>query len=281
MLEWTAEIAVVQGTQVLKFSGLSRTRIAINNLASLNLFESTVAALKATVIFTTGNDSLQIQTGEGNLITNNLNLLKILTENFLNVLLRTLPQEDPNSVNIKLPPVPDFDELSKVSREIHLALTQPILNDEINGETKIVSVENGSIWFNVLVGVSALPVVAALAWSAAVVYKKIQEGHLMAHYVKNLKIKNDALEEMQKAQKAEIDLVIKAEAEFIDSSYFKNAAPENIERLKKSITTFAELIGKGAEIHPAIASPENVSNLFPDLKNLIGLESKIKKIANE
>jgi len=40
----------------------------------------------------------------------------------------------------------------------------------------------------------------------------------------------------------------------------------------------AELINKGAEIHPAWVAPENVANLFPDPTKLVGLESKIKKL---
>lgn len=74
--------------------------------------------------------------------------------------------------------------------------------------------------------------------------------------------------------------MIQAEAEHIESEHFKNKAPENIERIKNSITTFADLIGRGAEIHPALVAPENVTNLFPDPTKLISVESKIKRLAN-
>lgn len=70
------------------------------------------------------------------------------------------------------------------------------------------------------------------------------------------------------------------EAVHISSEHFHENTPENIERIKNSITTFADLIGKGAEIHPALVAPENVSNLFPDPTKLIGVESKIKRLAN-
>ncbi len=114
-----------------------------------------------------------------NNFTNNLTVLKTLSENFLKTLNKTLPAEDINSVNIKLPPVNDFEELSDVSKKIHIALSQVLYNDEIKGQTKIVSVENGSIWFNVFVGSTALTLVASLAWSTAVIYKKMQEGKLL------------------------------------------------------------------------------------------------------
>lgn len=74
-----------------------------------------------------------------------------------------------------------------------LPFSQAIFNDEIRGESKIVSVENGSIWFNVLVGPAAVGVIASLAWSGAVIYRKILEGRLLEQQVHGLKVKNDSL----------------------------------------------------------------------------------------
>jgi len=266
--------------ETMNFSGLINIRAVINDIKSLNLFDGIVASLSKSVIYTTANDQMTVQLLEGHDIVTNLTLLKTLSTNFLNVLMTTVPEEDINSINIKLPPVNDFDELSKVSREIHLGLTQVIFNDDVNGQTKIISVENGSIWLNVFVGASAVSVIASLVWASAVIYKKILEGKLLAEQVRGLKVKNDSLEDILKAQKVETDLMIQAEAEHISSEHFRENIPENIERIKNSITTFAELIGKGAEIHPALVAPENVSNLFPDLTKLIGVESKIKRLAN-
>jgi hypothetical protein len=95
-----------------------------------------------------------------------------------------------------------------------------------------------------------------------------------------LKVKNESLQDIIKLQKAETNSVIVAEAEFIASENFKENSQENIERIKNSILTLAELINKGAEVQPALVAPEEVSNLFPDTKNLIGLESRIKKLAS-
>jgi hypothetical protein len=277
-LEWKAENG--SNGQTMNLSGLNNIRNVTSDIKRLNLFDEIVASLNKSVIYTTASDQMTIQLQEGRDIVANLTLLKTLSTNFLNVLLTTVPEEDVDSINIKLPPVNDFDELSKVSREIHIGLSQVIFNDDINGQTKIISVENGSIWLNVFVGASAVTVIASLVWASAVIYKKIQEGKLLEQQVRGLKVKNDSLEDILKAQKAETDVMIQAEANHISSEHFRENTPENIERIKNSITTFAELIGKGAEIHPALVAPENVSNLFPDPTKLIGVESKIKRIAN-
>jgi hypothetical protein len=275
-LEWNKKL--IANGQFYEFIGLSNIREVINDIISIGLFEDVTSSLKKSVIFTSADDSMRIGHSETSQIEANLILLKTLSENFSTVLLKTVPEEDLDSINIKLPEVNDFDELSKVSREIHLGLTQVIFNDEIKGQTKIVSVENGSIWLNVLVGSTAVRVIASLVWSSAVIYKKIQEGKLLEQQVRGLKVKNDSLEDILKAQKAETELMISAEAQHIDSEHFKKKAPENIGRIKNSITTFADLIGRGAEIHPALVAPESVSNLFPDPTKLVNLESKIKKL---
>jgi len=178
-LNWKSEDFTQANKAMLKLSGLVQLRQTINEFYNLNLFDNYVNSLKSSVIFTTGNDEMAVQHGEGLAVTNNLTVLKTLSENFLKTLNKTLPAEDINSVNIKLPPVNDFEELSDVSKKIHIALSQVLYNDEIKGQTKIVSVENGSIWFNVFVGSTALTLVASLAWSTAVIYKKMQEGKLL------------------------------------------------------------------------------------------------------
>ncbi len=261
--------------------GLTNLRELLNILDSLNLFNSVINKLKTSVLFTSANDRMSVQAVEAQNIVNDLNILKELVTNLLDVLMKTVPEESIDSINIKLPEVNDFDELSNVSRDIHLGLSQVLLNEEIKGETKIISVDNGSIWLNVLVGSPvAVTVVASLAWSAAVIYKKIQEGKLLEQQVRGLKIKNDSLEDILKAQKAETNLMVQAEADHINSKHFKRNEPENIERIKNSISTFADLIGRGAEIQPALIAPENVANLFPDPTKFLNIESKIKKLAN-
>jgi hypothetical protein len=278
-LKW--KLDTITNSSLLQLSNLNEIRIIINEIEQMQLFGNLTELLKNSVIFTTSDDIMRVQAIEGQQIQVQLTNLKLLIENFLEVLKKTVPEENINSINIKLPQVNDFDELSKVSRDIHLGLTQILYNEDINGETKIVSVENGSIWLNVFVGSAiAVGIIGSLVWSSAVIYKKVLESKLLEEQIRGLKVKNDSIEDILKAQKIETSLMIQAEAEFINSEHFKVSVPENIEKIKNSITTFAELIGKGAEIHPALVAPESVSNLFPDPTKIIGLESKIKRLGN-
>jgi hypothetical protein len=130
-------------------------------------------------------------------------------------------------------------------------------------------------------GTAAVALVGGMAWAAAVVFKKYQEGKMFEQMARGMKIKNDSLEELLRGLRESIDLLLQNEARSLyDKEFGDTTDPEQIARLKLGIKTFMGLIEKGAEIHPALKVPENVKNLFPDFSKLSLIESKIKQIAN-
>jgi len=160
-----------------RIEGLNNLRLIYPKLEALTLF-SFSDHFKTSVIKNQA-DLIDLQIGLADSLTTELESISNRIMLILEILSMIIPEEEENSINIKLSKVNDFDELSKISKDIHLALTQVILNDEIKGNTRITSVTNGSIWLNVLIGVNAMPVVAALTWASAVIYKKIQEGKIV------------------------------------------------------------------------------------------------------
>ncbi|MBU1064675.1 hypothetical protein KJ762_02505 [bacterium] len=262
------------------FLNLINFRNGINSLETTSLLKNEINQIKTSGIFSTAKDELTLNVTEGRSIKLPMDsLLKIV--NALNESLSQITGATrENSISIKLPNVNDFEDLAKTSNTFHTILSQTIINDEIKGQIKIDSVENGSIWLDIYLGsATALSLVGGLAWSGAVVYKKIQEGRIIEEHVKSLKIKNESLKEIKDAQKKAIDLMIEAEANQLYSENFKtDDNHEQIERLKHSIKLLAEQIDKGAEVHPALNTPEKVANLFPNMKHLELVESKIKKL---
>ena len=210
-----------------------------------------------------------------------MNQINLATKVILKSLINISVQHKPNSITIKLPSdVNDFGSLAKVSEDLQLILNQTIVNSHIKGETTIQSVENGSIWIEVCLATpAALTLVAGLTWSAMVIYKKMQEGKMFHQHVESLKIKNESLQEIQKAQKELLDLLTLAEATNLKDSYFGPDDHEQIGRISLSIKMLSGLIDRGAEIHPALNTPENVANLFPDKNNLGLVQSKIKQLS--
>jgi hypothetical protein len=281
ILELKFKYEEVKGSNsmISKFSNLHQYRNGINILESSNLFKKELSSLRETPIFTTAQDSIALNYTEGRTLKLQLDELFRICSTVAQSIEQIGVKSEIDSISIKLPEVKDFEDLSKFSADFHKILNQSIVNDQINGQVRIDSVENGSIWLDVYLGsAAAVSLIGGLAWASAVVFKKIQEGRLIQKHVGSLGIKNDSIKEIQLKQKEALDLMIDAEANNLYNENFKGDNNEQIERLKLSIKMFSDLIDKGAEIHPALNQPESVKNLYPKMNNLQSLESKIKKI---
>lgn len=282
LIEIHAEAIKTNSGGKVSISNLINLRKGIELLDNFKLFVEIIDTLKSSVIFKNNDDNVVVTPSDSIHISGEIEVLFILTKNLYRTIIEIMPIEDINSVNIRFPDLDDFDDLSKYSKQFHYALTQVLLLPDIGATTEIKTVSPGSIWVNVLIGSSlGLGVVASLTWAAYVIMKKRQEVKMFEEHYRTLEIKNNGLKDVQEAQKKLIDLAIEAEARYISSEHFKTNEPENIERIKNSVSTLAELLQKGAEIHPSLVAPEQVTNLFPNPTKLIGLESRIKKIENE
>ena len=93
-------------------------------------------------------------------------------------------------------------------------------------------------------------------------------------------MKNDSLETLVNAQKAQIKNIINAEAEEISNKFYKLNDPEVIERLKLSLNTINDLIDRGTQILPYSDKSEAIKS-FPDYSNLNLIESTMKKLQSE
>jgi|HubBroStandDraft_2_1064218.scaffolds.fasta_scaffold291954_1 hypothetical protein len=200
---------------------------------------------------------------------------------FLNALGVQSPTEA--DIYVRFETVGDLPAFNAQFATLQLLLEQTILDPKIRGKMEIRSIDKGSIWLHLYVGsIQAVGFVGSLAWSAAVVYKKFQEGRLVEQHVEALKIKNEALKQIQEAQERLLKDVVEAEAKHLEKEIFGGEEnPDRLERIKHAIRLMQELIEKGAEVHPALMAPENVKNLYPDFKKLGSVESKIKQIAEK
>lgn len=279
LLNWT--ITPPNGKGYVGITGYRNVITAVYDFDAIGLFKDTIDNLNNTSLMEGTLNTKTFHPNEAQQIDIILQKLKESAINLYQVLLETIPQEDPYSINIKFPPIRDFQDLSTYSRNFHIALTQLIYEDGIDGTTEICSVENGSIWVNVFVKTpTAIAFIASLTWASAVIYKKLKEVDVMEQHIRTLTIKNDTLEDLQKGNKALINQLVELEANHLQEEYFPGKDNEKLERIKNSINLFSDLLFKGAEVHPAIDAPEEVSNLFPDATNLIGIESKVKRITD-
>jgi hypothetical protein len=261
---------------------LLELRSRIEHLNGIPGFDGELNSLSQSIIFRTTNNQIGIPAEEWQNILNVLNPFVTKLRGLKQYLGAFLARQDTNSVFVKAPPLTQFSDVIIFEGQLKTALSQIIYHPKVQARLELKSWESGSpLWLELALGTqAAVNIVGAAAWAGAVVYKKIQEGRLHQEYVRGLKLRNDSLEAILEAEKRMLNDIINAEAENIAlSNYDGDNSQETIERVKLTIKEFAEMIEKGAEIHPALQAPEEVKNLFPNFKNLLATESKIKQLA--
>mgnify|MGYP005996987855 CR=1 FL=1 len=262
-----------------KLLELKNLRKNLKNLHSIPLFEDAFSRIEKTGFFDSPNDVISFNVTNYSTITSAVGEMNIFIKYFINHFESNNRLNDENSLNIKLPQLDTFSDLSKVSNEFKRAIEIPLLDSKIDSELKIITAEKGSIWLYVSLGAPlAVSLIASITWSAAVLRRKKAEADIFEAHTRTLDLKNDMMETFVNAQKVLVQKVLQDEAESIATKDYSEVTPETIERLKLSISTVSELIDKGAKILPT-SNSEDVKKLFPDFEKLSLIQSAIKKIS--
>lgn len=264
------------------FRGLNAFHESLDLLERTGLFQQQVKYLRSSVLSHLREDGIKL---EGN-YSKEVNEVIEYIEDLLNQmdesvesLEKSMFDERTNSIIVKLYGIQNFSDLANTCNAIQNILGQTILHDDIKGTVEISNVTNGSIVFGVFLGTSAaVSLVAGMTWAGAVIYKKMQEAKIMSIQADNLNIRNESFKKVQEAQELILNHIVAAEATLLVNEHYKEQLPEQIERMKNSVKLMADIIDKGAEIHPSLTAPENVANLFPDPKKYLTITSKLKEL---
>lgn len=282
LIKELVSVTINSGAQK-EFRSLIKFNKAIKDLKKIEIFNDKISSLNSLIIGSV-DDNIIMNFKDGRVFENSVVELSkdidLLSRSLSEIIIND-DQREEFSIYIKLPNTTNLSDISKDINTFNKILSNTILNESINGQIMLESIEPGSIWLKIYVGSSlAVSVIGSLAWSSAVVYKKYEEARIIEEIANRKKLENDHKKNVIEASKLITDLVVEAEAENIYKTYYKNGEtePEQIERLKASIKMLSEEINKGAEISPSLMAPEEVSNLFPNMKSLPTIESKIKKI---
>ena len=213
-------------------------------------------------------------------IKTEINNVQLLISSSLNALKTVSPEDQPDSISIRFPNyVKSFSDVANVSEQFETLLSQIIYHQDISNSTiEITSVENGSMWFTALVGRVAMRIIGDVAWAACVIRKKKAEGDMAIEHVRQFKGVSDAVEILKTGLEESMKELLELEAKHIANAYYTDSHNEDVERVKNSIKMLTELIYQGAEIRPAISAQEEVKNLYPEYKNILGIVSKVKEI---
>jgi len=263
--------------------GVLDLRNRVEALDGLPGFDTELDVIRKSIVFRTSQTQVHIPANEWNELAQ---LFRQFYGNLVGVhdfLKASLASQSAESVYIKLPETKNITEITSYLNRIDKAIGQVVHNEAINGKVELGGWERGSLWIEVAVGsVLAVKVIGVAAWSGAVVWKKVQEAKLHAEYAKGLSLRNGFLEEILDAAQNHIKATVDAEAKALADANLKGPERQEVlERAKFTIREFAEMMEKGAEIHPGLQAPEQVRNLFPDTKNILSLQSRIPQITEK
>lgn len=267
--------------QTYQVDYISYIKYAIRNLEKLKLFPEIINELKelSFYISDSNSDTLIIDSKEHSVLSKNIPFLILQCEALSDSIEKSIPETNPNTITVKIPTPLNFKDLKESIDKIDKIFSQTILHKDINGTIQISNFDTGSYWIEFIAGAKeAIALIGGIAWSAVVVYKKLQEGKLLKEQVTAMKISNDAFKEIVAKSKDQINEISQKEAEYISSEYYKSNDPEQIGRIKMSIKELAELYTKGAKVYPSIEANEDVIDNFPDFEKIAEISSKVKKI---
>ena len=256
-------------------------KYAVAEIEELGLVPDLLSELQNQSFYSFNGDNLIIQQQEYNILNKNIPQLKIILESTAESIENAQNHEIDSElvISIRIPEISDFEELEKISSKLTKIFSQTLLSDEIEGGFKIIGFDSGSNWIDILATSTAIvQTIGGLAWSGAVVFKKLQEGLLVQQKVREMKISNNAIEEVVEKSKEGVNEIAEKEAQFIYNKYFSGKDPEQIARIKMALKEIADLYNKGGTIKPSLEASEEIAEEFPNISELPSIESKVKKI---
>ncbi|GHV41730.1 hypothetical protein FACS1894179_10070 [Bacteroidia bacterium] len=270
------------GVVAYKLKNVKDLQKAVSGIGKLNLFDERINTIKKYPLYTHSENSIIFSEAEYKPLTATIKSLLEECTNLSNALGGLITKENPNLVSIKIPDPKDFLDLGDTITKLNTIFSQTLYANEIKGDVKIANFDSGSYWIDIIVtGASVVNIIAGLAWSGVIVYKKLQEGRLVQAQVKQMNISNKALEEIIEKSKDAVNGVAEIEASFLYNTFFKGDDNEQIGRIKHALKELAELYSQGAEIHPAINASSEIKKEFPDYKKIDRVETKIQKIESK
>lgn len=264
-LELKAEVIQQVNPVMVKIKALNAWRQHLQQLAIDPHLGSLIKPLQDTVLYQQPVDYTKIRQDEWQQIASlNNNLVQAL-QAISHWMSHWIPDAHEDAIRICLPKTICLDQFSRLLRKLHLVFNHILYLTKSATPYRVQGLWPGSTWIQIVLSASSIPILASMLWSASIIYKKIQECRILEQQIRALKIKNESLNDVLKAQEHATQLLIEAEVARIKELHFRNATPEELERIKNSITIFVDLIQKGTTLYPTIHMPDD--HAFPQMSD--------------
>ncbi|MFB6467668.1 hypothetical protein ACE38V_12830 [Cytobacillus sp. Hz8] len=194
-----------------------------------------------------------------------------------------IPEQDDNSISIKLPDYVDLSKISTFIKDINTILNQSLVG-EYQGNVKLQNFDTGTNWIEiVLSNPDAVIYFGRIVGVATNLLKReFLKWKQAEHTIRSLEIESKAkelvLEGLENEFKAKAELNAKMLAE---SANITQNQIEYQGQLTKNIMKLTEFLSVGAEVHTALNAPTEVQQAYPDVQEAKKLlEDSIKLLTS-
>lgn len=273
----------LQNSGKYELTGFQGVIAAINRLAEFNFINDDLGSLKqiSQIYYDKSSDDRLIL--DNHLLTSYqkiIDSIKLKCEAVIHVAEESLPQENQNIIDVKLPNFKSLKETSDFFNDLNKSLEIAIVNKDIGGKVELNSFESGSFWISLALGTKvAVHFVGQIVSAALDLREKYYHTEQLRITTKSLATATEAQETLLKALDDMLKLEVQAKTnQLLEGSPVQDNSPEYISRLTYTVETFTKLIYQGAEIRPALNAPKETKENFPVFpKSLNSLERKLLK----
>jgi hypothetical protein len=177
----------------------------------------------------------------------------------------SLPTEKAESIDVKLPEFKTLSEASKFFNDLNKALEIAVVNKDINGKVELQNFESGSLWVSIYLGTStAVSLIGSLVKTALNLKGKYYETEKLKSAARSMDVVLDMQEKLLEAIDKELENAYKTQAtELLAQSPIQDDSPEFTTKFVHVVSTFADLIYRGAEIHASLTASKEDRETFP------------------
>lgn len=258
--------------------------LKLNELMKFKFLASEKDKLENTVIYHNKNSRIIVDSNTLNEFSNIVNGIRNKVSTVIEAIDEAIPEQDENSLSIKLPEYVDLTNISSFIKDINTILNQSLV-DKYQGTIKLQNFDTGTNWIEVVISNADAIVYFGYIYKAAteIFRKEYLKWKQVEHSIKMLQIEEQAKQAVLKGLEDELNAKAKLNAKMLmEKAEITANQHEYHTNLTKSIIKLAKYLSEGAEVHAALNAPEPVQEVFPDVQETKKLvENSIKLLTGD
>lgn len=267
-------------------TGLVGFRYAMENLEKLGIYKSYFIQIKEIESFVSEiGDTCTLSYEEARVFRFIGKQIITTTNEIIILIAGVLPEQDPNSLSLKLPKINDLKELAQISEKLDIIFEQIIVNDFVKGETSLQNFDTGPEWIEIVFNsAKAAGIITSIVYASILLKIEQIKNKELLEVVKNRRIDNNIYESLSSELLEKNKQLLDSQTNDIArEAGAKEGDRKYCEKIKYSIDEISKLIDKGLQFFPSSKYPSEIVTKLPDFSknSLEEMLPEVKKLPEE